>query len=289
MVCISQIINQKDNSSCLITVCIVNYNSADFVLNTLYCLKKLTKNKYKIVIRDNNSSIEDFEKLKKDIKNYSNVELYRIENFNYTGSIAHGIAINELITKIDTKYGVILDADCTFLHKYWDEILINEINENYPIIGTQPPISNKSKKPIDFPLMYAIFFDTNIMKNLEIDFKPKNPKDFIDTGYELREKYLSNGYKGKLLKFKNTRNFKTGPFNKVICAEYYLNGHKNIFASHFGRGSSLGKSKYLKTGKKIFYQVPILGPFFLKIKGVREKNKWIEICKTTVNNTDQLN
>lgn len=29
----------------LIDIGIVNYNSADFVLNTLYCLEKLTKNK----------------------------------------------------------------------------------------------------------------------------------------------------------------------------------------------------------------------------------------------------
>lgn len=36
--------------SVLITICIVNYNSSDFTLTTLYCLKKITINKYKVVI-----------------------------------------------------------------------------------------------------------------------------------------------------------------------------------------------------------------------------------------------
>ena len=104
-------------STPLITVCIVNYNSADFILNTLNCLEKITKNSYKVIIRDNNSKLKDYNKLKKNSQKYPYVDIYRIENFNYTGSIAHGIAINDLIHKINTKYGVILDADFTFLYK----------------------------------------------------------------------------------------------------------------------------------------------------------------------------
>ncbi len=44
----------------LITICIVNYNSSEFVLNTLYCLEKITKNNYKVIIRDNNSKLKDY-------------------------------------------------------------------------------------------------------------------------------------------------------------------------------------------------------------------------------------
>ena len=50
----------------LLTICITNYNSSEFVLNTLYCLKKLTKNDYKVIIRDNNSKIRDFLNLKEN-------------------------------------------------------------------------------------------------------------------------------------------------------------------------------------------------------------------------------
>ena len=40
--------------------------------------------------------------------------------------------------------------------------------------------------------------DADIMKNLQIDFTPENIKEFKDTGYELKKKYLQKGYKGKL-------------------------------------------------------------------------------------------
>ena len=260
----------------LLTICSINFNSSDFLINTLYCLEKITKNTYKVIIRDNNSNIKDFSNLERKIHKYLNVELYRVENFNYTGSLAHGIAINDLVNKIDTKYGVILDADCTFLYKDWDEILINKINGEYPIIGTQPPIGGTSKKPGDFPLMFAILFDTKILKELKIDFRPNKQ---VDTGYQLRNKFLENGYKGKLLLFKNTREYKLGPFRNILCSEYYLNGYDGIFASHFGRGSSLGMAKYLKGWKKRIYNFPIFGSYLLKTKGKRERKNGLKYVK----------
>jgi len=270
--------------SFIITVCIVNYNTSEFVLNTLYCLNKLTKNNYKVIIRDNNSKIKDFLNLKNNIDEFSNIELFRVEDFKYTGSMAHAIAINELINKIDTKYGVILDADCTFLHDNWDNILINEIDEKCPIIGTQAPNTPNSKKFKDFPLMFALFFNTDILKKLNVDFKPTNIKDAKDTGYNLRDTYLENGYEGKIINFRSTRTYKMGPFREVICGEYYLEGYDKIFASHFGRGSSLGATKYLKSWKKKFYRIPKIGTYFLKLKGKREKKKWIKICQELVHN-----
>jgi len=263
-----------------ITICIVNFNSSEFVLNTLYCLDKITKNSYKLIIRDNNSRLHDFLNLKKKIQNRSNVELYRVENFTHLGSIAHGHAINDLLKKINSKYGVILDADCTFLIKNWDEILINEINDEYPIIGTQAP--SLSEKPNDFPLMYAIMFDVGILKKLNINFMPENIKEFKDTGHELRKKYIGNGYKSKLITDRNTRVYKSGPFKDLICAEYYLDGYNNIFASHFGRGSTLGKNKYLNTRKRFIYTLPFVGSRLLELKGKREKKKWLKICKRIV-------
>ncbi len=263
-----------------ITICIVNFNSSEFLLNTLYCLDKITKNSYKVIIRDNNSRLKDFLNLKENVEDRSNVELYRVENFNHIGSIAHGLAINDLLKKINSKYGVILDADCTFLIKNWDEIIINEVNDEFPIIGTQAP--SLSNKPQDFPLMFAILFDAKIMKQLNIDFMPKNIEEFQDTGYELRKKYIAEGYKSKLLIDKNTRVYKFGPFKSLICAEYYFKDYKHIFASHFGRGSSLGISKYLHTKNRNIYRIRIIRAFLLKRKGKKEREKWISICKDIV-------
>lgn len=275
----SKIMLNSENN--LITICIAHFNDTDFVLNALYCLEKLTKNKYKVIIRDNNSKKHLYERLRSEIKNYKNVYLYKADNFNLKGSLAHSIAVNDLIQKIDTPYGVILDADCTFLIKNWDEILINQLDNEIKIIGTQAPVG--SQKPQDFPLMFGILFETETLKRLNIDFRPKNVSIGQDTGWELREKYLNNGYKGKIIKMKNTRTYKQGPFRDIFCAEYYLNGYNHIFASHFGRGSSKGNSKYRK-GTFPIYRLPIIGRFFRRMKGKREKNKWIEICKKIIDN-----
>ena len=264
----------------LITICIVNFNSAEFVLNSLYCLEKITKNLYKVIIRDNNSEIKDYINLKQNILDYPNVELYRVENFDLLGSLAHGTAINDLIGRIDTMYGVVLDADCTFLYKNWDDILIKELTEECPIIGTE---AHKSKSQ-GFPLMYAIFFDANIMKNLQIDFRPKGELPKKDTGYRLREGYQKEGYDSKLLNLKQTRFYKEGPFHKLIVAEYYLNNYESIFASHYSRGSTLGKNKYRRTKKNKFYSLPLIGNHLLISKGKREKKKFIKICQKIVDN-----
>lgn len=277
----------------LITVITVNFNASDFILNMLYCLKKLTKNKYKVIIRDNNSKKKDYLKLKKFVKYFSNVYLYRVEDFDLAGSIAHGTALNDLIPKIDTKYGVIIDPDCTFLHKNWDEILINQINEEYPIIGTQAP----GYKYQDFPYVFALFFITDIMKKLKIDFKPENVKKGQDTGFLIREKFLANGYKGKLLINRYTKNFKSIYFKNVLCQEFYLKGNNNIIASHFWKGSTLGDWKYRQNLIKWISSVPVIGPYLLmfifrpellleigKFRGRVEKYRWIKICRDIVKN-----
>ena len=277
----------------LLTIITVNFNSSEFVLLQLYCLENLTKNPYKVIIRDNNSKLKDYLRLKKKIITLPNVELYRVENFNLGGSLAHGTALNDLIDRIDTKYGVILDADFTFLYKNWDEILIKQLNNNYPIIGTEGPPS----KFRDFPYVYALFFDSDIMHSLDINFLPgeilKNPSE--DTGFKIREKFLKFGYKGKLLKYRDTKDFKYGPFRNLNCQEFYLEGYDDIFATHFFRGSTKGKWKFYGTYKAKLKKIPFIGEYLIKIKyvvmilskiaslkGWFEKYGWIKLCKRIV-------
>ena len=269
----------------LITICVVNYNSSDFILNILYCLEKITKNPYKVIIRDNNSKIKDYRNLERGIKKYENVSLYRVNNFDLIGSAAHGTALNDLIERIDSEFGVILDADCTFLYKNWDQVLIDKLTDKIPIIGTQPPYSKDFQKPMDFPVTYALLFKTQTLHSLKIDFLPslhlKNQEEgFKDTGSLLRENYLKNGFQGIVLKYRSTRNYKEGPFRNLTgIAEYYLDGFEDIFVSHFGRGSSLGKAKYLKGWKSLIYQFPIFGQYLLKQKGIREKKNGLRYVK----------
>jgi glycosyltransferase involved in cell wall biosynthesis len=269
----------------LITVVIVNYNSADFVDISLYSLSKLTKNPYQVIIRDNNSKAADYQKLLTISSKYQNVQVYRNDT-NLTGSMAHGTALNFLVKKVNTKYFSILDADALWLIKDWDEILIKEIDQKTKVIGTQ--VTLDSIKPKDFPLMFCILFETATFNKLNIDFRPKDISSGQDTGHELREKYLKSGFRGKIIEMKNTRTYKSGPFHQLLCAEYYKDGNYNkIFASHFSRGSTLGKAKYVSQNKLSLNSLPFFGDILLKLRGTYEKQLWISICRKII--TQQTN
>jgi len=185
-----------------------------------------------------------------------------------------------LVKKIDTAYGAIFDGDCVFLIKNWDEILISKLNEKVKIIGTQA--SPGCPKPMDFPLMFAIFFETAVLKKINIDFRPKDLSKAQDSGWELREKYLKAGFQGELLIAKNTRSYKDGPFAELLGVdEYYLADYPQIFACHFGRGATSGSAKY-KKGTSFFYKIPFISRPLREMRGRKEIKKWVSICRKIV-------
>ena len=263
----------------LISVLITNYNTLDFVKLSLYALKKLTKNSYKVLINDNGSKRHEITDLQKIQKENSNI-FVNFRNSNKESSFAHAEALDLLIEMVDTPYTAILDSDCTFLIKNWDDILIRRLNETTKIIGTQIASIGTKLKPNDFPFQFAVLFETEVYKKLDISCMPRDISKGEDTCWEWKPKFESAGYKGEILIAKNTRMYKKGPFSDVICAEYYIEGEKNIIASHFGRGSSYGKSKYLKHLQKI--GIPFLG-IIQKYLGEKEKQKWLNICYKIIN------
>lgn len=261
-----------------ISILVVNFNSSPFIELSLYALKKLTKHPYQVFVLDNNSQMEDYEKLKQIVTRFEDVHLERSET-DLRGSMAHGTGLNSLVKKVNTPYFSILDADATWLRKNWDEILIGQMNDKIKVIGTQA----SPAKPQDFPLMFAILLETETFQKLNIDFRPQDIQKFQDTGHEMREKYLGAGYVGRMIGEKNTRVYKEGPFRDVICSEFYLDeDYNNIFACHFGRGSILGAQKYKKGWKKYIYKSPVLGAYLLRKKGEAERSRWIGIAKNVI-------
>ncbi|MFA7301085.1 MAG: glycosyltransferase family A protein [Candidatus Shapirobacteria bacterium] len=264
-----------------ISIFIVNFNTSDFIELSLYALSKLTVNSYKVKIIDNGSKPSDYQKLQQICSRYNNIEIIK-NNTTLRGSIAHGTALNELCQQIDTPYFSILDADALWLKKDWDKILINQLNENIKVIGTQAPLG--SIKPEDFPLMFAIIFETKTFNKLNIDFRPQNIALGQDTGFDIREKYQKAKIGGKIIEMKHTENYKSGPLNKVICAEYYLDkNYLQIFASHFGRGSSTLPVKYMSKNRNSLYNIPVVSTLLAKYKMLNEKNKWINLCYQIIN------
>lgn len=263
-----------------IEILIVNYNSSAFINLSLYALEHLTKSSYRVHVLDNGSCSRDFRNLLRICGQYkSTASVYRKET-RLRGSEAHGTALNDLVKLVKgTPYFCILDADATWLRRHWDEFLIERLTNQVPVYGTQAA-GNKEK---DFPLMYAILFRTKEFDELQIDFRPEPTNPCRDTGWQIREQYLGAGYKGGLIQYRNTRQQKDGPFRGVLCAEYYLEDCDSIFASHFGRGSTLGAAKYGWGSEKYFvHHIPGLSGLAKRLQGLRDRKRWIAICRSII-------
>lgn len=107
----------------------------------------------------------------------------------------------------------------------------------------------------------------------------------MDTGWQLRDKYLKNGYQGICFDVKNTRHYKNGPYKDMLCAEYYY-PNDCIIASHFGRGSTLGRNKYVRDIRWA-YRAPFLRRIILYIRGKREIRRWLKISKSIIDRSSE--
>ena len=263
----------------LITVLTVNYNTSDFIELMLYSFSKLTINPYKVIICDNGSKNKDISKLKVLAQENDCVELL-FRQQTKSGSIAHAEALDLLIEKIDTKYTVIMDSDCVFLLKNWDEILIKNINDKTKITGSTSP-ENRSGNRVgggNFPLPFAVLFETEIYKQLDLSCLPGDKAKGQDTCWQWMPGFTNNGFKGKTFITRNTRDFQAGPFGDLIATEEYYTEQEQFIAAHFGRGSSSGAAKYFK-----WLKIPVISGCLRRCYGRTEKKKWIDKCYGIIN------
>ncbi len=247
----------KINTDEAITVVTVNYNTADFVGLLLESLRLLTKGPYRVIICDNGSKSKDLQNLKALCKDEDNIELI-FNQQSVNGSIGHGEALDMLAFKIETPFFVVVDSDAVFLHKDWDAIWLSRINDKVKAIGTEA----SGNKPKDFPTLYAVLYETNSFRKIDSSFLPNleayKDEAYTDTGWQVREGFLNNGYEGETLEIRNTREYKEGPFREFTgVGEFYLKGREEIFVAHYGRGAAGGRPKFLKQkgAFKIFKRV----------------------------------
>lgn len=258
----------------LITILTVNYKTADFIDLMLYSFKKLTKNSYKVLICDNYTSDKEVVKLAKVAQKYDNVEVIFRKQTQF-GSMGHAEALDLLVSKVQTPYFAIMDSDCVFLIKDWDTVLLSYLDEKTKVIGTTLHKTNEFLKPLDFPLVFAALYETRTFKELNPSFMPGNIKEdkSKDTGWQIRDSYLNNGYEAKVFDTVNTKFFSDTPFGELYCSVYYL--ENELIASHFGRGSSGGVAKY---NNKWWFKIPILSRFIRRYIGLNEMKEWMKIC-----------
>ena len=265
----------------LLTIVIPAYNASHFLDNILYSLKKLTFFDYKVLVCVKESSFHQKQKMERVAQRYENTEVFFHQQAT-TGStgIGKGNALNILINKIDTPYGVMMDADAVFLKKDWDKILLSYFGDKIKI-GGAPRVSEGYLA--NFPDSYLTIFDTKVFKGFNINMMPKDISKGQDVGWEMYGKFTGAGYKAIALLEKNTRNYKAGPFRDLLgVGEYYLNGYEHIFASHFGRGSTYSGSAKYRKGTSFIYRIPKIGRLFRMLKGKKEIKKWLKICREIV-------
>ena len=276
----------RGRNSTKLSVLTVNYRTSDFIENMLYCLHRITYYPFKVLIADNFYSHEEKLRLNNICQTYNNVDIF-YRNQSQSGSMGHGEALDILTKKVDTPYFAILDADATFLTRNWDRILISELDSDCKVIGTQSQL-NQKRKPTDFPLMFAILFETQSFKDLDIQFKPPSRAEALkgrDTGYQLREKYKAANKTGKLLYHIYSIKKKDSPFHGIACTEYKLDGYDQIIASHFWRGASSVMSENISQDNRLFIKVrktPVLGGRLITMIRKMQKKKWLRQCKKIV-------
>lgn len=251
-----------------LTIVIVNFNSADFILASLRLIERLTVSKWRMVICDNGSSHGDFVRVRNAISRYDNIT-YLARTQTQFGSTGHGEALNLLVRHMDTRYAAILDADCLPLMFGWDRFLIGQLSDTIKIAGT--PVAHNtpgdSLRDREFPLMFLCVFETGALRGLDIDFRPRDIRAGEDTGWELRHKFTERGYKGATLFGQNTRSYRGGPFANSICDEYYTDDTcQRLICAHFGRGSNPRSGKYRKAS------------FGAKRAFRRDKAHWLATC-----------
>lgn len=250
----------------------------------LYAFCKLTFNSFRVIFVDNGSNQKNIVKLRNLEKKYDNlIVIYRKQS--KAGSLGHGEALDKMVDMVDTDYTVVMDSDCTFLMKHWDELLLRELDDKIKIIGSTSP-KNRAGNRIgggNFPLPFATLFETETYKKLNISCIPGDIRKGEDTCWEWKTKFVKNGYLGKSFVTHNTRDFKDGPFGNLTGIEEYYTDSGELIASHFGRGASNGLVKYLSTEnnkiQSIFQTIsPRLGGIFAKLQGKREMKLWLEKC-----------
>jgi len=261
----------------MFTVVTVNWNTADFLEVMLEAFTKLSTHEFLFYVMDNGSCKKDMDKLVSISKKYPQFSV-RYRQQNKTGSINHAEALDLLIPEVHTPYTVVMDADCTFLMKGWDEYCISQLDESVKIIGTELGAVKEVEKKNNFVFPFAAFFETKTHRDLNTSSMPGDRSRGQDTCWQWKRDHGAAGYEHKIFSVRNTRTYKGGPFKDIISAEYYTQ-EGTLIANHFSRGSTLGASKY---ASKI--PIPYIRTFIGKQIGAREKKTWIETCRNIINN-----
>lgn len=152
----------------MFTLCSLVYNNAEYLYFQEKICRKTAKYDYKRLILNSSDNPDEMEKLK-------NLTSARIMDANwinnYSGSQAHGIAVNEMLKNIDTEFAVILDLDIVPLLPDWDEILLNKLKNGTDAIGVPYNPLHGKRRIQNMPTVFFFAFNVEKIKKANLDFR----------------------------------------------------------------------------------------------------------------------
>jgi len=165
----------------IIVVYYLNDTDIDILDLHLQSITKHTKSEYTIYGVANRVS----EVVKNHLKEYKNLELISVENFQGTGSEEHSFYLDKLINHaIDFDHVThicTLDCDSFPIKEHWEQTLYNQLSDEFPVIA----ISRKENGDKFLPHPSMTFFPENsinkIISNffhLKKKFKSQNFRNF---------------------------------------------------------------------------------------------------------------
>lgn len=193
----------------------VDKNTIDYAEFLWQCCDKLKSNKYHI-----NWKYFSIKKVDKYLKHFPVSYTF---NCDCNDLLCHGMLLNKACDYSTADYTILCDADVALLYKNWDEVIINEL-ENNDLFGFGNDRKDMFWRVVSIPLPTFFCAKKEIIRNSEIDFIPSlrsedslkrekvlTKEDEIitghkkgkwikcDTGYKIAELVYRNKWKSKLL------------------------------------------------------------------------------------------
>jgi GT2 family glycosyltransferase len=114
------------------------WNQADLTVALLQSIKKQSKDDYRIILIDNNSDVDEFKKVNKELQNHKYRVLRNCQNLGFVKAVNQGLALST------AKYIVIQNNDTEIITNKWLYKLENAFQINR--VGISAPITNNKNQ-----------------------------------------------------------------------------------------------------------------------------------------------
>jgi len=242
-----------------VAVIIINYNSTDYTLECIESVRNKTSDKlsYQVIVVDNNSEIDEYEKLKHNFPNQTNITLHRSDlNTGFGGGNMFGAQF------ADAQYLLFLNNDALLLNDSLS--ILKKFMEEHPNVGvcTAQNYDQHHKLVPSFDHnkgLRRLVFGRGLLEKLNPKKYPKRKKEY---SHPLQVDWVN----GAFLFFRNKAFQKIGGFDTNIflyfeemdlCHRLQKNGYSTMLVPeakilHY-QGVSIGKSRAINMEAYLSY------------------------------------